>query len=177
MLSPRRSQTVFHQRVGGRGDGPGRILRVSPSIGVHRGSLASDDAHPPQRLAPDRDVMALHEGEGAIAADAEHGEIGGNRGRRAAVADRHGALIADNEQATRRIEGEGPRRETARVDVWMSEGSPVASSILNTAICSDGRPLAYPGCRHRRTVRSGVRARCSWSALVRSRLRLTVCSR
>ena len=72
--------------------------------------MARDDAHPPERLASDRDVMALHEVERAIAGDAKHCEIGGNHGRRVAVAAWYGALIAHNEQAPGGSEGNGPRR-------------------------------------------------------------------
>ena len=81
-------------------------------------SVARDDAHPPQRLTSDRDVVALHEVERAITADAEHGEVGGNDGRRVAVAAYCGVLIAHNEQAPRGIEGVMPPHSScsSRVD-------------------------------------------------------------
>src|SRR5262245_44620464 len=90
--------------------------------------------------------MALHEVEHAVAADAEQREIGGNDRRRVALADRRGALIADNEQATRGIEGKGPRREAVCIGILNERG------LAGRLVDPEHRDLVPPAGRWRTAV-------------------------
>src|SRR5688572_10519724 len=81
-----------------------------------------DDSHPPQRLAGDRDVVALHKGECSSTPNAEHREIGGHQLRGTTLADGHRILVSDDEQAAGGVERERPRRKAACVDILDERG-------------------------------------------------------
>src|SRR5689334_1266682 len=75
--------------------------------------LEEDESRPPQRLATNRQLVALREVEHPVAADSEHREIG----RHGVSRDRLRRLVADDEHAAARIDGKRARRESMRVDV------------------------------------------------------------
>src|SRR5690349_14361485 len=85
-----------------------------------RRSRNGDHSRPEQQLAGTRvgvDVVLPGERQLAIGANPEDGEAGRNlSGRAAAVADDQRTLVADDQDPSRRVEGERARMIAARVD-------------------------------------------------------------